>query len=410
MPHAVMSEKYVLSCMFTEPAKFIPRSASDGIDGDAFHLPGHRAMLEHMKVDFQRTGSLDLTVFVQSRNLDGTLGRMGGPAAVYAVSSYAVDGGGQWTAHAGILREMKAQRVAFLASGRFAEAADSDEAIDTAKKVLDALQAAVAGPRRASTGKHAVDEFSDKLQADHAAGDYPGRECGIHMLDEISGGMKPGEFWVAGGRPSRGKSVLLLQVTSAFIRRNEPVAVFSLEMMEHEIVGRLVSCMGRVDYGGIVQPKKLTAHDLRMIQTTAGTIAKAPLWIDASAGQSIETITTEAQRIRDSHGSLALVVVDYLQLIRGGRNRSETREEEVARVSGSLKQLAKQLQCPVLSATQLNEAGQTRESRAIEQDADCVLFIVDEGIKIGKMRNGVRNSVLNLQLDGRHQRFTERSQ
>ena len=133
----------------------------------------------------------------------------------------------------------------------------------------------------------------------------------------------------------------------------------------------------------------------------------APLWIDASAAQSIESITAEARRIRDSHGSLSLVVVDYLQLIRGGRSRNEMREEEVARVSGGLKQLAKALNCPVLSASQLNEQGQTRESRAIAQDADAVLIIAEDGIRIAKMRNGVRDSVLNLKIDGRFQRFTE---
>ncbi len=408
VPHAVMSEKYCLSCMFTEPTRFIPRSASDGIDVEAFHLPGHRAIFDKLKQDYQKPGSLDLTLFVQSRNLDGTLDRMGGPSAVADVFGYSCDSGGQWTAHATILREQKARRLAITASRKLAEAQDSDEAILEAKTALDALTAAVAGPRRAATGKQAVEEFSNKLKADHEAGDMPGRPSGIFTLDEISGGMKPGEFWVVGGKPSDGKSVMLLQVASAFIARSEPVAVFSLEMMRHEIVGRLVSCMGRVDFGGITQPKKLSQFDLKSIPNATATIATAPLWIDASAGQSLETITAEAQRIRDSHGSLALVVVDYLQLIRGGRSRNETREEEVARASGGLKQLAKELNCPVLSASQLNEEGKTRESRAIAQDADAVLIIAPDGIKIVKMRNGIRDSILPLQLDGRFQRFTER--
>jgi len=106
------------------------------------------------------------------------------------------------------------------------------------------------------------------------------------------------------------------------------------------------------------------------------------------------------------HGGLALVVVDYLQLIRGGRTKNETREEEIARVSGGLKQLAKELRCTVLSASQLNEAGQTRESRAIEQDADALLYITEDGIKIIKLRNGPRNDVLPLFLNGEMQRFT----
>jgi replicative DNA helicase len=407
-PHAIMSEKYLLSCMFAEPSRFIPRSASDGIDIEAFYLPAHQEMFQSMKSDFQKTGSLDLTVFVQQRNIDGTLDRMGGAHGVTDVFGYQVDNGGRWSDHAGILREMKARRMADSGSRALSEAQDSDEAAIVAKRTLAAIQAAVAGPRRASTGKDAVDEFSTKLEDDYRAGDYPGKQTGIHALDEISGGLKPGELWVVGAKPSRGKSVMLLQVGAEFIRREEPAAIFSLEMMKHEIIGRLVSCMGRVDFGSIVQPRNLNKGDLQRIQSAAATIASAPLWIDASAGQSIETITAEAQRIRDSHGGLSLIIVDYLQLIRGGRSRNETREEEVARVSGGLKQLAKHLACPVLSASQLNEQGQVRESRAIEQDADAVLFIVEEGIKVGKMRNGVRNSILNLQLDGRFQRFTER--
>lgn len=407
-PHAIMSEKYVLSCMFTEPQRFIPRSSSDGIDHDAFHIPAHRTMFECMKADYQKVGSLDLTLFVQQRNIDGTLDRMGGASGVTDVFTYQPDGGGRWTDHAGILREMKARRAALTASIKLSEAQDSDDAITTAQAALEAIQAAVAGPRRAATAKDAVDRFTDKLKADHAAGDYPGRQTGIHALDEISGGMRPGESWVIGGRPSDGKSVMLLQITSAFIERGDPVAIFTLEMMAHEIVGRLISKMGRVDYGSITQPKHLNKSDLQKIQATAATIASAPLWIDASAGQSIESITAEAQRIRDSHGGLSLIVVDYLQLIRGGRSRNETREEEVARVSGGLKQLAKALGCPVLSASQLNDDGRVRESRAITHDADSVLIIAEDGIKILKMRNGRRDSVLNLQLDGRFQRFTER--
>ena len=109
--------------------------------------------------------------------------------------------------------------------------------------------------------------------------------------------------------------------------------------------------------------------------------------------------------MRDTQGGIDLVVVDYLQLVRGNRSSRESREEEVARVSGGLKQLAKALRCPVISASQLNDNNQVRESRAIEQDCDALLFIAEDGIKVGKMRNGRRDQVLPLALDGVHQQF-----
>jgi replicative DNA helicase len=110
-------------------------------------------------------------------------------------------------------------------------------------------------------------------------------------------------------------------------------------------------------------------------------------------------------QLRDTHGSLDLIVVDYIQLIRGNRGNRESREEEVARVSGGLKQLAKAMKCPVISASQLNDLNQVRESRAIEQDADALLFIADNGIKIGKLRNGQRDTLLPLLLNGQYQQF-----
>jgi replicative DNA helicase len=177
-------------------------------------------------------------------------------------------------------------------------------------------------------------------------------------------------------------------------------------MMESEIIGRLVTVCGHVKYGAITQPRTAVKNDFAKIQTAVTKLKDAPLWIDASAGQSIDTITVEAEMIRDREGKLDLVVVDYLQLIRGNRARGESREEEVARVSGGLKQLAKRLACPVLSASQLNEEGKTRESRAIEQDADVLLGIFEEGIKVGKLRNGERGTILPLYLNGEMQKFT----
>ena len=132
-----------------------------------------------------------------------------------------------------------------------------------------------------------------------------------------------------------------------------------------------------------------------------------PLWVDATAGQTVDTIAAEAERLRDA-GGIDLVVVDYIQLVRGNRARGESREEEIARVSGALKQLAKQLACPVLSATQLNEEGKTRESRAIAHDADALLIIEEDGVRVAKMRNGERGQLLPLILNGAIQRFEEK--
>lgn len=405
MPSSEQSEKAVVCCMLRH-AEFYSRGRAEGIDAAALHFPAPRIVFESIgQMVRDEAGEVDLITLYNHLNEIGLLERAGGMSEVADIYSYVTSPAG-WSQWCATLREMKTRRIALESSVRMAAAQDSEEAIQEAKATLEALTKAASGARRSVTSKAASEAFLDRFKSDHESGTIPGRSTGIHPLDLVSGGMRPGEFWVVGGKPSRGKSVFMLQIAAEFISRDEPVAVFSLEMMAHEIIARLVSVSGRVNYGHLTQPRSCTREDLGRIRNTVGKLATAPFWIDSSAGQNVDTIQAESERIRDTHGSLSLVVVDYLQLIRGGRGRNESREEEIARVSGSLKQMAKSLNCPVLSASQLNENGQTRESRAIEQDADALLFIVEDGIKIGKLRNGRRDDVLPLYLHGDQQKFT----
>lgn len=404
MPCNESAEKAVLSSMMIHE-RLYRQGIANGIDDDCFWKQTNKIIFDCLKtLKRDENGEIDLVTFVPYLNDVGLLDRVGGPSAVTDVFGYNQTGSG-WANWCDSLREMKARRLAITASTRLSEASDSGEAIVTAKNALEALTRAVSGQKRSIGSKQAASEFIEQFHHNHTAGAIPGFPTGIECLDQICGGMRPGEFWVIGGKPSRGKSVLMLQIASAFIDRGDPVSVFSLEMMAHEVVGRLVSTGGRIDYGSITQPRTANKMQLEQIKRGITSLSTAPLWIDATSNQSIDTIVAEAERIKDANGGLSLVVVDYLQLIRGNRSKNESREEEIARVSGALKQLAKHLKCPVLSATQLNEQNQTRESRAIEQDADALLFICDDGIKIGKLRNGQRDSVLNLTLDGAIQRF-----
>lgn len=116
-------------------------------------------------------------------------------------------------------------------------------------------------------------------------------------------------------------------------------------------------------------------------------------------------IEAECQRIKDITGELDLIVIDYMQIVKGEKLRGETREQEVARISMAGKQMAKKFGVPVLSASQLNGAGEVRESKSLEQDADTLLFIADDGVKVGKMRNGKRDQILRLFLHGDSQKF-----
>lgn len=405
IPSNQTAEKAVLSILMQCPQDFMRQATGEGLT--ASHFYHHGPLFVAIRDFYAEHKTLDPLVLVPQLQINGQLDAIGGPAMLTEIYSYQPYAG-NWSLHLAQLREAFALRTAVLRSIKLSEAEDSQEAIQTAENTLNALREAIRGQSKAVTAAQATREFIAKFEADHNAGEIPGVPTGIPELDIVSGGMKPGQFWVIGGKPSRGKTVFMLQIAANVLTDGEPVVIFTLEVGRGEIVGRLVSCIGRIDNGAITQPRNATKHELQNIQATVNTIAQSPLYIDDSANINTETIRNESIRIRDLNGGrIGLVVVDYIQLIRGNRGRNESREEEVARVSGAFKQLAKELGCPVISATQLNEAGQSRESRAIEQDADTCLYIVEDGIKIVKMRNGVRNDLLPLELDGKYQRFSK---
>ena len=404
IPSAHTSEKAVISSILKDSA-LLKRAAADGISSEAFHHPDTKTLWEACReLPASDNNQYDLIAVVQHLTESGTLDRIGGASQVVECYNYAPTPAG-WTQWVSTLKEYQARRMAQSAAREIATADDAAGAIASFRTTLQSLQQVVSGKQRSIDADKASKQFIENLLRDYNSGDLPGMSTGIAELDEICGGMRPGEFWVIAGKPSRGKSVLMLQIASKFISDQRPVAIHSLEMMTHEVIGRLISTMTHTNYGSITQPRSAAKHELQKIQTGVEQISAAPLWIDSSSNQSIDSIAAEAERIRDLHGSLDLVVVDYLQLIRGSRSSRESREEEVARVSGGLKQLAKHLQCPVISASQLNDNNQVRESRAIEQDADALLFIAEDGLKVGKLRNGRRDVVLPLRLNGQYQEF-----
>ena len=404
LPSAPMAEKSILSLMMQYPDRFIRRALGDGMKAEMFH---HHGKLFGEMVDFHAIhNSLDLAAFSQALHLAGRIEGLGGPAIFAEVYTYAAGGGSGWEIYVGQLREAYARRLAITTAQKLSESDDSEDAIRNAEDALAAIREAVSGPRRALDANAATAEFLAALQYDYEAGELPGVSTGFPELDAISGGLRPGELWVVAAKSTRGKSVLMFQIAAEFLTVGKRVAIFSIELMTREVIGRLVTVIGRINFGCVTQPRTATKRDMAGIQSAAETLAASNLHVDASAGQTLDSIRGEAQRIRDANGEINLVVVDYIQICGVDRVKNEMREREIARISGGLKQLAKELRCPVLTASQLNDQGQTRESRSIEQDADALLFICEDGIKIGKLRNGRRNDVLPLFLDGSKQRFS----
>jgi replicative DNA helicase len=251
-----------------------------------------------------------------------------------------------------------------------------------------------------------------------------GVPTGFVDLDKMTAGLQPSELVIVAGRPSMGKTALCLNLARyAAVEAQVPVAVFSLEMSKEQIAFRLLGTEAKIEFGRL-RSGALARDEWPRLTRAAGTLARAPIFVDDTPALGIAELRAKARRLKREH-KLGLVIVDYLQLLRGRRD-AERREQEISEISRSLKALAKELSVPVVALSQLNrqvesrgdrrpQLSDLRESGAIEQDADVIAFIyrdevyhpdtTEKGVAeviIGKQRNGPTGVVRLAFLD----RFT----
>ena len=240
-----------------------------------------------------------------------------------------------------------------------------------------------------------------------------GVPTGFEKLDEITAGLQKSDLIVIAGRPSMGKTAFALNIAQhAAIQEKVPVAIFSLEMAKEQLAMRMLSAEARVDAQRL-RKGFLGETDWPKLTTAAGSLSEAPIFIDDTPAITALEMKAKARRLKAEHG-LGLVVLDYLQLMKGSDSTRDSREQEISEISRSLKALAKELQIPVIALSQLNrkvedrtnrrpQMADLRESGAIEQDADVIIFLYrdevynksednpEKGIAeviIGKQRNG----------------------
>ncbi|MEP7067029.1 MAG: replicative DNA helicase, partial [Gemmatimonadota bacterium] len=243
-----------------------------------------------------------------------------------------------------------------------------------------------------------------------------GVASGFTDLDELTSGFQPSDLVIVAARPSMGKTALVLNIAQyAAIEKNVPVAVFSLEMSKESLVQRMLTAEGRVD-AQKMRKGLLRDEDYSRLARAAGILSGAPIWIDDSAGISLLEIRSKARRLKADQ-DIGMVVVDYLQLIQGPAS-SESRQQEISQISRSLKALAKELSVPVIALSQLSRAPEQRagdhrpqlsdlrESGAIEQDADLVMFIYRQEVydgatdKDGNSLEGRAEVIIGKQRNG----------
>ena len=337
-------------------------------------------------------------------------------------------------AYAEIVRERSVLRQLIEVGTEIADSAfrpegrESKEILDHAEQLV--FQIAEQG-ERGRTGMQsiktllakAVDRIDTLYQQDDPITGVP---TGFSEFDEMTSGLQSSDLIIVAGRPSMGKTTFAMNLAEhAAIKHRKPVAVFSMEMPGEQLAMRLMSSLGRIDQHK-VRTGRLDDDDWARLTSAMGILADAPLFIDDTPALNPTELRARARRMAREHG-LGMIVIDYLQLMQSGSG-SENRASEISEISRGLKALAKELKVPIIALSQLNRSleqrpnkrpvmSDLRESGAIEQDADVIVFIYrdevynedspDKGIAeiiIGKQRNGPIGKV-RLTFLGQYTRF-----
>jgi len=418
LPNNLDAERSILGAILLDNNAL--NTAIEALKAEDFFLPQHRHVFQQMIALGESQHAIDLVTLTEELHRHGELEAAGG--APYLASL--TDGVARVTNvehYARIVKEKAMLRNLIHATHNIQQRAFDGE--DGADAILDGAESSIfaLAEDRIKAGllpmKEIVHDNFDRLEKIFKEGkSITGISTGYGELDKLLSGLQPSELIILAARPSQGKTALALNLAENIaLRGGLPVAIFSLEMSKESLLQRLVASVGQVDAHKF-RSGHLSREDWRRMTDALGTIANAPLWVDDAGSISVLEIGAKARRLKRDKG-LSLLVVDYLQLITG-RGRFNSRQEEVASISRGLKGLAKELQIPVLVLSQLTRAPERdergpqlsdlRESGAIEQDADVVMFIYrpnwgkmdltpeerDESqIIIAKQRNGPTDKV-----------------
>ncbi|HMC83101.1 MAG TPA: replicative DNA helicase [Candidatus Polarisedimenticolia bacterium] len=413
LPHNLEAERSVLGSILIENQAI--NRAQEILRQSDFYRDTHRKIYGVMETLSERATAIDEITLKEELARLGELDSVGGPAYIASLadgvpSSHHVEYYARIVKEKAVLRQLITSAGEILTDCYRAEE-DVGDIMDRAESSIfriaqDTLTVGFLPIRAiADASLRIIEELSEKRSL------VTGLETCYPRLDELTAGLQRSDLIVVAARPAMGKTTFCLNVAqNAALRGKKRVGIFSLEMSREQVFLRMLCSLARID-AHLLRTGRLSKEQWRKLTDAFAVLSSAPLFIDDSAGIGVLEMRAKARRLKSEHG-LDLLIIDYLQLIRG-RMRAENRTQEISEISRSLKELAKELQLPVIAISQLSRAPETRggdrrpqlsdlrESGAIEQDADVVLFIFREEVYkptednrgkaqliIGKQRNG----------------------
>lgn len=414
-PNSIEAEQSLLGGLMLDNAAW--DKVADLIVASDFYRKDHRLIFAGIAELAETSNPCDVVTLSEFLDNRDELEASGG-LEYLAMLSNETPGAANVRAYARILRERSTLRSLISAGNQISGSAfatdgrSASDLVDEAERLV--FEIAEKGARGQVGFRHLksiLPDAVDRIDLLHqSGGDITGIPTGYTEFDKLTAGLQAGELIVIAGRPSMGKSTLAVNIAeNAAIGAKVPTAIFSMEMPSQQLAFRMISSLGRVDQTHL-RTGKFPDEDWSRINTAVQLMSDAPIFIDDSASLSPTEIRARARRLKREHG-LGLIVVDYLQLMQVHGSK-ENRATEISEISRSLKALAKELELPIIALSQLNRSveqrtdkrpvmSDLRESGAIEQDADLIVFIYREevynqdtprkgiaDISIAKQRNG----------------------
>jgi len=436
-PHSVEAEQSLLGALLIDNQAF--DRVADLVAAEDFYRDDHRRIWRHIARLVEASRPADVVTVSESIEASEDKDKTGG-AAYLAALAQNTPSALNIRRYAELVRERAVQRRLAQVATEIAEAAlaptgkDVGQLLDEAESKI--FQIAESGARKdqgligISPVLAKVFERIDYLHSQDNPSDITGVPTGFTELDTRTAGLQPGDLIIVAGRPSMGKTAFALNIAEHVALHRTvslPVAIFSMEMSASQLAMRMLSSMAKLDQTRL-RTGRLNDEEWGRLTDEIGRLNEARIHVDETAALNALELRARARRMKREYGKLGLVVVDYLQLM-SASSHGENRATEISEISRSLKVLAKELDVPVIALSQLSRAveqrndrrpmmSDLRESGAIEQDADVILFIYREEVYspdkeeakgraeviIGKQRNGPIGRI-DLTFLGRHTRF-----
>lgn len=416
-PQNIDAEQSVLGAILIENDAL--NKAVEIISIDDFYKEAHRKIYLAMIDLSEKNEAIDLVTITEYLKKKNDLDIVGGATYISQLSN-SVPTAANIRYHAKIVHEKAILRnliytATEIVTRGYEDTRDVEELLDYAENAIFSIAEKKIKPSFTAISEIIKDSFEAIERLSEKKERVTGAPSGFFDLDTLTSGFQPSDLIIVAGRPSMGKTAFCLGIAQHVgIEKGKHVAIYSLEMAKEQLVIRMLCSEARVDSQKL-RSGFLSKSDWPRLTTAASRLSEAPIFIDDTPGTSVLEMKAKARRLKAEHG-LSLIIVDYLQLMSGRMDRrrggGDTREQEISEISRSLKALAKELSVPVIALSQLNRAVEARqdkrpmladlrESGAIEQDADVIIFIYrDEVYKqteenkgraeiiIGKQRNG----------------------